>query len=832
MESIDAVRWPLEDWSLDLADRGSTHVPPHVREALPIPSSVPGTVHLDLLAARLIPDPYLDRNELRSDWIGRVEWVIHRDVQIPPEWFTAEGGLVDGTDVTLQFDGVDTIATIRVNDIEVAQTQNMHRRYDVPLAGALRPGRNHIAVQLHSAWQYAEAYRDRTPPMPNAYPAPFNFIRKNASNFGWDWGPTLVTAGLWRQVRLVRSVCGRLTSVRPQTRLEGSGGRVIVDVDLDRHVVDGDARLVASVAGVTAVQEVTSGSSRLVLDVPDPDLWWPRDLGGQPLYDLDVSLEENGRPVDRWSARVGFRSLRLLTEEDEAGSEFAFEINGVVIPVRGANWIPDDCFLPRVDERRLAERLDQAVDANLNLLRVWGGGVYESREFYEACDERGLLVWQDFLFACAAYPEDEPLRGQVRAEARDNVERLMSHPSLVLWNGNNENIWGWHDWGWQEVLDGRPWGERYYLHDLPEIVAAVDPTRPYWPGSPYSGEGVHPNDPAHGCTHEWGVWNKKEWRHYADAAPRFVSEFGWQGPPTWSTITRSISDDPLTPESVGMLHHQKAEDGNGKLSRGLEPHLPVPQDMVDWHYAMQLNQAHAIRFAIEHYRSLRPDNTGVVIWQLNDCWPVTSWAAIDGYGRKRPLWYAMRDAFAPRLLTTTMVEGDLQVVAVNDGGDTWREEVTIARLDFDGNVLATQTLRLPVDRLSAARALIDERVARPGDPSNELLHLSTPSGVEATHFFAVDKELRLAAPDVRTEVAIDGAEVVLTVRAQSVVKDLCVFADRVVPAAEADQMMLTLLPGRTYEIRVHGVPAERALELVEAPVLRSLNELVVGSAGE
>ena len=262
--------------------------------------------------------------------------------------------------------------------------------------------------------------------------------------------------------------------------------------------------------------------------------------------------------------------MRLVTEPDADGTSFTFVVNGRPIFVKGVNWIPDDAFPHRVDRARYADRLAQAEEAGVNLLRVWGGGIFEADDFYAECDERGLMVWQDFLFACAAYSEEEPLRSEVIAEARDNVTRLMPHPSLVLWNGCNENIWGFADWDWEPRLDGKTWGMGYYTDVLPGIVAELDPGRPYSAGSPWSlSTDHHPNDPAHGTMHIWDVWNQVDYPVYRDYAPRFAAEFGWQGPPTWSTLRRSLSDDPLTPESPGMLVHQKAMEGNRKLTRGL-----------------------------------------------------------------------------------------------------------------------------------------------------------------------------------------------------------------------------------------------------------------------
>ncbi|SNT56053.1 beta-mannosidase [Asanoa hainanensis] len=794
-----------DGWVLRLAEPDAPAVPAAVRAALPIPATVPGTLHTDLLAAGLIPDPYLDRNELTLDWIGRAAWVYERD-------------LPGAGDAVLSFEGLDTVATVSVDGTVVARTANMHRRYEVPVNLPAK-----LSVRFDSAWDYGEAERDRIGALPNQYPAPFNFLRKMACNFGWDWGPTLVTAGIWRPVTLVQGAGPRIREVRPSVTVEGAHGRAAFDVRLAAPV-PAATEVTVSVGGAEARATVPAGQEQVTVEVTvaDPDLWWPRGLGPQPLYAAVVRV-----PGDEWHARIGFRSLRLDTTEDPEGTPFTLVVNGLPVPVRGANWIPDDCFPTRVTTDRLHTRIDQAVDAGINLLRVWGGGTYESDAFYAACDERGVLVWQDFLFACAAYPEDERLATEVDAEARDNVARLMPHPSLVLWNGNNENIWGWFDWDWQQSVGDRTWGLGYYLDLLPKAVRETDPTRPYWPGSPYSGSmDRHPNDPDHGPMHVWDVWNTADYTVYRDYRPRFVAEFGWQAPPTWSTMTGALHDDPLTPTSPGMLHHQKAADGNGKLERGLAPHFPVPTDLTDWHFATQLNQARAIGLGIRHYRSLRPRCSGTVVWQLNDCWPVTSWAAVDGQGRKKPLWYALRAAHAERLLTVEPRAGGLALVAVNDTTASWRVPVTVRRLAFDGTVLAEHRTRFAADRVGAVTVPLPSELTTAGDAARELLVAEADSGERAFWFFADDKDLAYAPADLDARADRDGDDVVLTLTARELVRDVCVFADRVDPAAEADDCLVTLLPGESRTLRVRGVPAGREKDLLAAPVLRTANDLI------
>jgi beta-mannosidase len=339
---------------------------------------------------------------------------------------------------------------------------------------------------------------------------------------------------------------------------------------------------------------------------------------------------------------------------------------------------------------------------------------------------------------------------------------------------------------------------------------------------------IHPNDDGHGTKHVWDVWNEVDYAVYRDYRPRFAAEYGWQAPPTWSTLTRAVHDDPLTPASPGVLHHQKADDGNGKLARGLVPHFAEPTDVVDWHWATQLNQARAVTTGVEHFRALRPHCMGSVVWQLNDCWPVTSWAAVDGDGRKKPLWYALRASYAPRLLTVQPRGGGLAVVAVNDTTAGWLGAVTLRRLGFDGQVLAEHTAELSVPALGVSTVDIPAALRAPGAGGSEVLVAQASDGERALWFFAADRDLAYRAGDLELTVARDGDDVLLTATAATLVRDLAVFPDRLDPAAEADECLVTLLPGESRVIRVRGVPAGRERDLLSWPVLRSANDLVLG----
>jgi beta-mannosidase len=803
--------------------------------AEPVPATVPGCVHTDLLDAGLIPDPYLDDNEARLAWVGRTDWRYETRFEWDPSQPSA------ARQVDLVCAGLDTVARVEVNGHEVGRTANMHRGYRFPVASVLRPGENRLSVRFSSAYRYAEALRDELGDRPGPYhPEPFPFIRKMACNFGWDWGPTLVTAGIWRAIGLHAWHTARLGQVRPQVTVDAAEGRVNLHVEVVREELASElpVTLTATVHGPIGAETGPAVQGHVVLGpgqrqatitlaVQEPALWWPRGYGEQPRYQLALRLHtSDGSELDSWTRAIGFRSIRLDTRRDPHGSAFTLVVNGVPVFARGVNWIPDDVFVTRVDRERYAARLAQACAANLNLLRVWGGGRYESEEFYELCDELGLLVMQDFLFACAAYPEEPPISDEVAAEARDNVVRLASHPSLVLWIGNNENIWGWHDWDWPRQLNGRTWGAGYYFDVLPKIVAELDPSRPYWPGSPYSGHAdLHPNEPGRGSMHIWDVWNAKDYTHYRSYTPRFVAEFGWQAPPAYATLRRAISDQPLAPDSPGMRHHQKADDGDGKLRRGLAAHLPAPRDFDDWHWLTQLTQARAISVGVEHFRALQPVCQGAVVWQLNDCWPVTSWAAVDGDGRRKPLWYALRRIFADRLLTIQPRENGLVLVVVNDSPHRWTLPATVARLGLDGQPLAKTELPLDVPPRSAVSVPLPALLTIPEDERAELL-LAEAGGERGWWFFAEDRDLAYpkAEYDAVVEPVPAGARV--TVTAGTLLRELTLFPDRLDPAAEVDQALVTLLPGESTTFTVTASAPLAPADLTAPPVLRCVNDLV------
>ncbi|CAI9405696.1 glycoside hydrolase family 2 protein [Aestuariimicrobium sp. T2.26MG-19.2B] len=843
------MKLSLPDWTLHPARLAKG---PQGEITLPdeIPATVPGSVHTDLLAADLIPDPMVGQNELGQFWIGESDWTYRSTLPSFP--LDADGNPHDRVDLVC--DGLDTVASLAVGDpasegASLGRVANMHRRHRFDVTG--HEGEV-LSIAFESPVRAANRMAQQLRPRHHDYPHPYNAIRKMACSFGWDWGIATATSGIWRDIRLEAWSTARLARVLTDARpvgdpsapgRQGCPGEVTVRVQVERAGDDTDLLVRATVGAFTSEATIPAGHNEasLTVTLDEVALWWPVGHGDPALYDSTITLHRadtgsDARPdreLDRDERRLGFRTAEWRITPDEHGIGMALHVNGRLVEVRGVNWIPDDPFPHRTTRGQLAAQFGHALAANLNLVRIWGGGVYESEDFYDLADELGLLVWQDFTFACAAYAEEEPLFSSIIAEARDNVARLGHRASLVLFNGNNENLEGAQDWGWSSTLDGHTWGERYYYTEFPAIVAELAPTVGYLPGSPWtpSGDGISsdlslsPNEPTRGSMHSWATWNRLPATEYRRFRARFVAEYGWQAPPAWTTM--QVFDDEITPTSPGTFVHQKAMSGNNNLTRGLLPNLALPTDLEAWHWALQWNQAEAIRLAIGWFRSLYPICTGNIVWQLNDCWPVISWSAVDGHGRAKPLLHAMAQANSPRLLTLQPIGGTdlsqgLRATLVNDTDSPVEGPLVVRRLSLSGEVLDDAEYPLRVEARAAATVELGRAFSAPSEEtgSNEMLvaSIGRPDDrgyLRALWFFATPRASDLPRARYRVEVAADEVASQVIVTAETLVRDLTLLVDKANPTASVDSGMVTLLPGETHTFKVTGVldtaSAERAL---------------------
>ena len=700
-----------------------------------IPVSVPGDVHGALLEAGRIEDPFYDRNEDACAWMEAREWWYRLDFPGPSE------PLHPGERLQLVFHGLDTYATVWLNGKELGRHANMFREAVFEVTDRLEiSATNTLALCFDRPLDHVNGLDISTWGRNTERVA----MRKAQFGYGWDWGPRLPTIGIWQPVELRRQRLAAISGVHFATvAIDQAQEQAVVQVrvEADRFAttepltitisLDDDQAGPAPVA--TATLRLSDGpgaaTAAAYLTIDHPRLWWTHDLGQPVLHTLTTRLYQEGVELDRRESRVGIRALVLdqSVDVEERGCRFfRFVLNGVPIFAKGADWIPADSFVGAIPEERYRMLLGAARDANMNMLRIWGGGIYEHDIFYDLCDQLGMLVWQDFMFACAMYPEhDEGFAAEVEAEAAFQVRRLRSHPSLALWCGNNENQW-LHDRTYWDRADYPVPGSRYYNQILPDAVAAYDGYTPYWPGSPYGGNDYSSYED--GNRHNWEVWHGNyprrfgeeprrintpesvSYRRYAEDMGRFISEFGMHASPVMETLSRVIPEDQRYHHSPALDHHNKDNPKNkgDMLMQGV---TGLPESLDEYIDYSMIAQAEGLKFGIEHYRRRMPHCSGTLVWQLNDCWPVLSWSVLDYYGRGKAGYYYLKRVYAPILASfKELPEDGLELWITNDSGDDLRDEIVPRLATFSGEIIREESLTIlaparssqPVKRWNAA----------------------------------------------------------------------------------------------------------------------------------
>ncbi|MCC5806762.1 MAG: glycoside hydrolase family 2 protein [Opitutales bacterium] len=764
-------------WTFRVASGGS-----------PRPASVPGCVHTDLLAAGAVPDPWWRDNEGALDWVWREDWIYCRT-------FTLSAEDASAPILKLCCDGLDTLTTVFVNGAEVLRADNMFRAWEADLRGFARTGENEIEVRFASPSVVIEAGHARRPlPAWNVFSEAFrgrSYVRKMGCAFGWDWGPALPTAGIWRCIR-VTAGAGRLRGL-PRVRQEHrADGTVALKVSGESEGAALGVKISLSLDGRMVAETespVAGGRFTCRLDVPDPRLWWPNGMGEQPLYGLRAELHgPDGAVLDVSAMRIGLRTVELIREPDSFGTSFLFRVNGRRLFAKGANWIPCDIFPSRVDERVYARLLGDAAESHFNMLRVWGGGIYEHPRFYDLCDELGLLVWQDFMFACSTYPAfDTAFMDNVRAEAEEAVRTLRHRPCLALWCGNNEIEQGFVDWVGDEWRGGRMPARDYSLlfdEALPEIVAREDGATPYWPCSPHTpgANRAEFNDPAAGDAHAWSVWfggepfeAQRKWTF------RFMSEFGFQSFPEPRTVETFTLPADRALNSWVMDYHQRSGPGNGTILRYLYEWFSPPAAFEDTLWMTQLTQALCIQYAAEHARRIQGRMDGLLYWQFNDMWPAPTWSSIDVYGRWKALQFLAARFFAPVCLSVveSLEESTMELHVSNHRPVDLRAQVRWVLTSASGEILRDGTVGICVpSQANRCAFVVDCAEWRDGSPPLPLETRFCPHPPRAADrdlvlfawveeddtelsrsmaFFAKPKHLDLREPRVSVEWADAGA---------------------------------------------------------------------------
>ena len=659
-----------------LSDESGAHV---------VPFDLPGDGVSALAKAGVIPDPYWGRNEYECRWVSERDWVARRVFGH------------DGSAAELVVEGLDTVAEVRLNGVLVLSAANVHRRWRVDVSAALKAGENAVEIHFRSPVREALARAARMPfPIPyqqvNGAIAFNNMLRKQQCDFGWDWNIALGIFGVSGAVRL-ENIGPRIGDVLVE-QVHSSGQ---VEVRLRVHAASED--VTASLCGVTQTASVVGGVAEVVMVIRDPVLWWPAGQGAQVLHDL-VLTGGGARALKR----IGLRDMKLVSEPDAAGRSFGVQVNGRAVFAKGANWIPADALFGRITVESVRGLLQSAVDANMNMIRIWGGGRYEPDWFYDLCDELGLMVWQDFMFACHLYPSTPEFLAEVDAEVRDVVARISHHACIALWCGDNELI-GALTWFPESRADRDRYLVNYDRLNRTVEAALLDvlPRANWWPSSPSPGPmafGDAWHDDSSGDMHFWSVWHEgKDFDHYRDVSPRFCSEFGFQSYPSLTAIARFADPQDWNIAAPVMESHQKNPGGNARIAETMFRYFRFPVDFPNFVYVSQIQQGLAIKTAVTHWRSLKPHCQGTLYWQLNDTWPVCSWASLDHGGNWKLLHHMAARFYAPVMVTAVPKDGGIELRAVNDRPEVVTITVVANAAAMDGSTrkLAEATVTVSPD---------------------------------------------------------------------------------------------------------------------------------------
>jgi beta-mannosidase len=738
-------------------------------------ASVPGTVHTDLMAAGRIPDPFVRMNELDVQWIDSQRWLYRRE-------FEVESALIEEDAVRLVAEGLDTYARVKLNGRIVGQTADMFVEHRFDVKRFLKVGKNVLEVLIDSPVIRSQKLLQKHGALKVALEPHRVYVRKAQYSFGWDWGPKLTTSGIWRDIYLEAVSGCRIVSVFARAgKVTRHNAVVRVSIELERSTKSPvDLRLNTQGEGFEDRQSFTmrGKTKSLVINVPNPRLWWPNGYGDQALYQLRVTASVNGVECDGRVSSFGIRTVRLLQEKDEEGCSFIIEVNGVKIYCKGADWIPCDTFIPRIRPSTYERLLRLARDAHMNMIRVWGGGIYEQDVFYELCDRLGLMVWQDFMFACGEYPEQPWFLRLVEDEAAKAITRLRNHPSVTVWCGNNECEWGFcteNPGKTPDDMNGAP----IFRDLLPSLCRSLDGTRPYWRSSPF-GSGF-PNAESSGNHHQWAVWGFwKDYKEYENDSGRFVTEFGFQAPAHLRTLESVTVPSDRNAQSKVFEHHNKLTEGTERLFRFQAAHYTVGTELDDFIYKGQLVQAEALKTAVEHWRRRKFKTAGSLFWQLNDCWPVSSWAVIDSALRPKAAYYYAKKFFAPILVSFKKKKDGLEVWITNDLLSPVVGELEVSLRSFDGAVAWSKRSQAVIAR-NASRALI--RIGVPeydqSDSSQSYLLAQFKVGGEVrseNRFFLCEpKHMQRQAPTIRMELDKVGSNTYsMTISSTKFVKGTCI----------------------------------------------------------
>jgi beta-mannosidase len=804
-----------------------------------LPAQVPGDVHLDLLHNKLIPDPYYRDNEANLQWIEDVSWSYRTTFFGDPE-------MMHRPHVELVFEGLDTTAHIFLNGKKILDANNMFRCWRVDAKPFLLLGKNDLRVEFDAAGKVAKALADSDQTHSETQIPEKAYLRKAAYEYGWDWGPKFVTYGVWRPVSLESWNDARISDVQiAQPDISADVAHLAV-----RLTVEAGAETPAEVTlsyGIAGSHTETSekiqlhnGTNLIVIpvNINHPSLWFPAGYGPQTLYNFDVRVDAHGYPQDKKSIKTGLRSIKLVRERDQWGRSFGLVVNGIPIFAKGADVIPFDSFPNRVGLEQYRRILESAKEANMNMIRLWGGGYYESEEFYNLCDELGLMVWQDFMFASSWYPGDYDWKHNVELEATYQVDRLRNHPSITLWSGNNEVESVLYAFLGKQSAEGKLQIWKDYLTTfsgiLPSVIEREDPEVPYWPSSPSADYETTSDTFQSGDSHDWSIWHGREpFKNYENHFARFNSEYGFQSFPELRTVESfTTPTDRANIFTPVMLAHQKNNEGNSIIHEYLLRDYAEPKDFPSFLYVSQVLQAEGVKVGAEHMRRSRPRIMGSLFWQLNDCWPVASWSSIDYFGRWKALQYYARRFYSPFLISPTVQDGNVDIYAVSDSQQPTPASVRVRVMTMDGKLVKQEQKNIVMPALSSQRfsqSSLQSILQKHQDLSDIFLIADlSVEGKEVSHnilYLQPTKLVHLAPASIQTILTKEGSGYRLQLTSPVLARDVYVtFADQ---DATLSDNYFDLLPGEPLTLSITsrvGLPMlEQKLKVVSLTDAFNLN---------